>query len=112
MGEALVEGTEGTLSLTGDGAVHLRRFGATETREVLAPYPGPNFGGDCVHALQSHVISAIRGGTACENTGEDYLAVLKIERAVYVSAERGHRIDADDPDVGWAQPSGVAERAR
>ena len=35
LGEALVEGTKGTLSLAGDGSVHLRHFGDLEATSVL-----------------------------------------------------------------------------
>ena len=37
MGEALVEGTKGTIDLKGDGSVHLREFGSLESREILPP---------------------------------------------------------------------------
>lgn len=59
MGEGLVEGTEGTLTLTGDGAVHLRKHSTTTMTPVLGPNTWDGFGGDCVHHLQSHVICGI-----------------------------------------------------
>ncbi len=92
MGEALVEGTDGTLVLTGDGAVTFRPFGTREDTLLLAPDTWSGFGGDCVHALQSHVISSLLDGTALENTAEDYLSVIEIEEAVYSSAWSGCKI--------------------
>ncbi|MEM9911895.1 MAG: Gfo/Idh/MocA family oxidoreductase [Pseudomonadota bacterium] len=92
MGEALVEGTEGTITLLGDGSVHLRRFGETATMPLLGPDTWDGFGGDCVHALQSHVISGLLTGNAFENTSRDYLAVLKTEAAIYRSNEEGRKI--------------------
>lgn len=89
MGEGLVEGTEGALTLTGDGAVHFRRPGARETERILPPDTWPGFGGDCVHALQSHVISAMLRGTPVENAARDYLAVIETEEAIYASAQTG-----------------------
>lgn len=89
MGEALFEGTEGTLTLRGDGAVMFRNFGASAEREVLPPDPFDGFGGDCVHALQSHVVHAILEGTEVENTARDYLDVRMIEDAIYTSAATG-----------------------
>ena len=89
MGEALIEGTEGALSLGGDGAVILRRFGAAEGVPLLAPDDWDGFGGDCVHALQSHVIDGILDGAMIENRAQDYLAVLTIEAAIYASASLG-----------------------
>lgn len=92
MGEALIEGTEGTLTLGGDGAVRWRGFG-TSTDEVLLPVADtPGFGGDCVHHLQSHVIAAMRTGQKPENTASDYLAVIEIEQAIYTSSDSGRKI--------------------
>lgn len=91
MGEALVEGTGGTLTVTGDGAVTLRHFGAQEGRQLLAPDTWDGFGGDCVHALQAHVVAGILDGTPLENRAEDYLVVLETEQAVYASGETGAR---------------------
>lgn len=89
MGEALFEGTEGTISLLGDGSVHLRRFGTETTRGLLPPDAWDGFGGDCVHALQSHVVDGILDGTALENHARDYLTVERVEAAIYASAESG-----------------------
>ena len=91
MGEALFEGTGGTLSLTGDGAVRLRRFGGSEVTELLPPDTGTGFGGDCAHALQAHVVAGILEGTALENRAPDYLTVVRIEVAIYASAEGGYK---------------------
>ncbi len=91
MGEALLEGTEGTLDLRGDGSVTLRRFGALAQTQLLAPDTWDGFGGDCVHALQGHVVSGIVDGTALENRAEDYLAVVAIEEAIYASAAEGRK---------------------
>lgn len=93
MGEALIEGTTGTLTLTGDGAVHLRSFGSTTARQILAPDTFDGFGGDCVYHLQAHVIDALAADTPPENTARDYLQVLRIEQAIYQSAQSGRKID-------------------
>ena len=92
MGEALVEGPEGSLTLTGDGAVSFRAFGTRSARTLLAAGPAGGFGGDCVHALQSHVVAALLDGAEMENTAGDYLAVIRIEQAVYRSAQEGRKI--------------------
>jgi predicted dehydrogenase len=93
MGEALIEGTEGTLTLEGNGSVWLRKFGQTETSQVLPPSDHAGFGGDCVLALQAHVIEALEAGTAFENTAADYLEVMQQEVAIYRSAESRTWID-------------------
>ena len=92
MGEALVEGTEGTLNLWGDGSVTLRRFGGVETSTILPADTWDGFGGDCVHALQCHVVAGVLDGTPLENRAEEYLEVIRVERAIYLAAEQGRRI--------------------
>lgn len=85
MGEGLIEGTDGTLTLTGDGAVRFRAFGSLEQETVLPPDTHIGFGGDCTHALQSHVISGLLGHETLENIAADYLRVIRIEEAIYQS---------------------------
>ncbi|WP_068118798.1 Gfo/Idh/MocA family protein [Tropicimonas marinistellae] len=92
MGEALVEGTEGTIRLTGDGAVELRRFGTSETVPLLPPDTTTGFGGDCVFALQSHVVSGLLDGNPLENLAQDYMTVMLIEKAIYGSASEGRKV--------------------
>lgn len=91
MGEALIEGTEGAIELRGDGAVRIRSFGSSDWTVLLAADTCDGFGGDCVHALQSHVVAGILDGTELENRAQDYLVVEQIEAAIYASAERGQK---------------------
>lgn len=97
MGEALIEGTHGVLTLKGDGSVHHRAFGHLETVQILPPDARETFGGDCVHALQSHVIAAMRGDGLPENSAQDYLKVVAVEEAIYASATEGRKITLE----GW-----------
>lgn len=92
MGEALIEGTQGCLSLSGDGSVQRRNFGDIESQTILPPDTWVGFGGDCVHALQSHVILGLLDGTKIENKAQDYLNVIRVENAIYRSAETGRKI--------------------
>ena len=91
MGEAQIEGSEGVLTLRGDGSVTRRAFGTADSHTVLPPDTWEGFGGDCVHALQSHVISALHGGTPLENEARDYLQVIAVKDAIYASAETGRK---------------------
>lgn len=86
-GEALLEGTEGTITLTGDGALSQRDFGAREARIIFPPNSWPGFAGDCVYALQAHVVSALLGHGRFENEARDYVAVREVEEAIYLSHE-------------------------
>ncbi|WP_368185323.1 Gfo/Idh/MocA family protein [Aestuariibius sp. HNIBRBA575] len=97
MGEALFEGTKGTLRLFGDGSVGQRRFGTTQEDQILAPDTWDGFGGDCVHALQSHVISGLLEDTPFENLAADYLTVIEIENAIYASAQSGQKVMLGTP---------------
>ena len=92
MGEGLIEGTEGTLTLTGDGAVRLRKFGAYDADALLPPDNHDGFGGDCTHALQKHVVRGLMSKGAFENDAETYLDVIRIERAIYQSAREARKI--------------------
>ena len=97
MGEGLFEGTGGTLALHGDGSLSHRAFGARAQTVVLGTDTSGTFGGDCTHALQSHVVRALSGSGRIENLAHDYLTVLRIEQAVYRSAGTGTRIRLDAP---------------
>lgn len=92
LGECLLEGTKATLSLNGHGEVMLRDFGSTQTKVLLPANSYKGFGGDCVHALQTHVIDALRGKGTFENSVEDYLKVLKLEDSIYKSDLKGEKI--------------------
>ena len=103
MGEGLIEGTLGVLTLGGDGAVTLRRFGTPENQVLLAPDTHVGFGGDCTHALQSHVISGLLDGQVFENTASEYLSVIKIEEAVYRSDMAQGKVELDHHGPGTHQ---------
>ncbi len=91
-GEAWAEGTDGVITLTGDGALRLRRFGQRDADTLLPARSYQGFAGDCVHAVQAHVLKALHGEGAFENTAREYLEVLRIENAVYASAEARRKI--------------------
>ncbi|MEM9797399.1 MAG: Gfo/Idh/MocA family oxidoreductase [Pseudomonadota bacterium] len=93
-GEALLEGEDGTLSLGGDGAVRLRPRGQNAGDVLLKASDWPGFAGDCVHALQSHVVAALEGTVPLENEARDYLDILRLVELAYASAEAGCRLPA------------------
>lgn len=93
MGECQVEGTEGEMQLDGNGILTFRRRGTVSWQQVGTWPDRPGFGGDCVHALQAHVVDAILDGADLENDAAAYLSNMHIESALYRSAERGARIE-------------------
>ncbi len=95
-GEATLEGTKAELLLTGDGSVSIRYFGDTSQHTLLAAQSWPGFAGDCVYALQDHVVSALLEGKPLENEASDYLHVIKLVDTIYQSAKDGVRLDISD----------------
>lgn len=100
MGEAVFEGTEGTISLFGDGRVELRTFGSMSHKSLLPPDTWDGFGGDCVHHLQSHVIAGLTKGGSLENTASDYRSVIRVRDAIYRSADEGRKVYLDGSGDG------------
>jgi predicted dehydrogenase len=92
MGEFLIEGEKGTITLDGEGRVHLRSFGEKEARTVPFHWENIDFGGDCVYRFQRHVIDQRLGRGEIETSARDYLANIRIEDAIYESNESGRRI--------------------
>ena len=45
-----------------------------------------------MHHLQQHVVAGLLDGALLENTAADYLTVLRIEAAIYASAERRAKV--------------------
>lgn len=97
MGELLLEGTSGSLRLDGDGGLWRRRYEGAEERHAYS-WQNMGFGGDCVYALQRHVLAHIREGEPLENSGRDYLQNLMIEDLIYRSAETGRFLTINDID--------------
>lgn len=93
-GEALLEGTEGVLSLSGDGALRLRPHGQRKQRIVLKARDWPGFAGDSVHAFQSHVVTALRTETQPETAARAYLEVLSLSELVYAADGARARLPA------------------
>lgn len=92
LGEALIEGTEGTLTLSGDGSVRLRHFGDVKPSILLAAQNWNGFGGDCVKNLIDHVVDGVLDGMPLENEARAYLKVIAIEQAIYESNRLGTKI--------------------
>lgn len=110
MGEMLVEGEKGVLSLNGDGTLKFRMHGESATEIIPYEWHDVDFGGDCVYLLQRHVIDRFSNGQV-DNTARDYLANIEIEEAVYgsndsgccVKFRRGRQTDGDGASLSRAQ---------
>ncbi|MFT5112206.1 MAG: putative dehydrogenase [Parasphingorhabdus sp.] len=89
MGEALIEGSAGTLELKGDGSVLVRKFGDLQHEALLPANQSDQFGGDCVYHLQQHVVNHVLEDQPLEKTAEEYLTNLYLEELFYQSANEG-----------------------
>ncbi|MCV6825366.1 MULTISPECIES: Gfo/Idh/MocA family protein [Halocynthiibacter] len=89
MGEMEIEAENGTLRLDGFGKITMRKFGELSWSElpVSEPIDDIRFGGGCVEALNRHVVAALNGTKKFENTAAEYLSVIRVTDAAYVSAE-------------------------
>ena len=92
MGEMWIDGSDGTLTLNGDGRLFLRRHGENETREIEYDWQDQGFAGDCVYRLQRHVLEHLTAGAPLMNTAQDYLTNLEVEEAVYLSHGEERRV--------------------
>lgn len=92
MGEMLVEGQRGTLSLDGDGALTFRAHGENERTPVDYLWENRGFGGDCVYRFTRHVVEHFLKGKPLQTEAMEYLKNLRLEDAVYRSDKRGVRI--------------------
>jgi len=99
MGEMLIEGRDGVLRMDGDGRLFLRVHGCNAEDEIDYTRSDRGFGGDCVYALQSHVVAHLLDQGPIDNTGRDYLANLNVEAAVYRSNAARRWIDMSFADT-------------
>jgi hypothetical protein len=88
MGEMLLEGARATLRLDGFGRLWLKPHEEAE-RQHAYEWQDQGYGGDCVYALQRHVVAHMQRGAPLENAGAAYLGNLEIEDAIYRSAASG-----------------------
>ena len=95
MGEMVIEGSAGELRLDGDGRLFVRPHGSNGEQALNYDWHDTGFAGDCVYALQRHVVAHLRGQGGLENSGRDYLENLRIEAAIYRSNEVGARVAID-----------------
>ena len=93
MGEMLIEGSDATLRLTGQGELWLRKHGELDEVQVDCDFVDTAFGGDCVYNLCAHVADHMLDGGELENEASDYLVVQAVERATYLSTEKRCWID-------------------
>lgn len=93
-----IEGTEGTIEVTGDYRLLLHRDGSLE--ELIVEPATPQWGEKPWHAVQAsvsafqaHVVDVLAGRAAPQPSGAHNLETLAMALAAYRSAETGESID-------------------
>ncbi len=82
-----IDGTEGTLSQSRDGTVHVY----TDTDHQSYPYAGDVLPASHAVALQ-HFVDCLTSGASFETSGEDYVNTMALVHAAYRSAAEGQVI--------------------
>ncbi len=93
MGEMLVEGEKGVLTLDGDAVIRFRAHDSNDEEIIDYEWNDHGFGGDCVYRFTRHVVDHHCKGSPLQNSVADYLTNLYIEEAAYTSNTNGQRIN-------------------
>lgn len=92
-GTMSIEGTEGTLTLSQSGAIHLtRRDGRRRRHPYLVP---PGWRGGSAVAAQQHAVDALAGLAEPETPASDYLRNMDVIEACYASAAQGRTVSVE-----------------
>lgn len=91
-GEFLIEGGKGSLRLASDGRITLKVLGEPE-QEIEYEHRNHAFAGDCCYLTQRHFVDRLIDGQDFETNGDDYLKTLRVQDAVYQSAENRNPVE-------------------
>ena len=89
IGEMLIEGSNGSLRLNGDGELFKRKFGSNKEVKIRYRWDNKGFAGDSVFKCQRHILEHYLHGKNLHNSSNDYLQNLKIESYIYKSNSMG-----------------------
>ncbi|WP_299554140.1 Gfo/Idh/MocA family oxidoreductase [Seonamhaeicola sp.] len=85
-GEYLIDGSKGSIRLYSDGTITVQNLGEAEKKHEYT-HNDVGFAGDCCYIFQRDFIDKLISGDPFETNGENYLKTLKVQEAVYKSAE-------------------------
>ncbi len=85
-GEYLIDGSKGSIRLYSNGTITIQNLGEQEKQHNYV-HNDIGFAGDCCYIFQTDFIDKLFSGEAFETSGENYLKTLKVQEAVYKSAE-------------------------
>ncbi|REE01190.1 Gfo/Idh/MocA family protein [Marinoscillum furvescens] len=87
-GELLIEGSEGSIRLQGDGGITVQPLGLPE-RAVSYEPSKHSFAGDCVYQTQLHFVRSMLLDQPFETNGAWYLRNIEVQEAIYESGASG-----------------------
>jgi hypothetical protein len=85
IGEMLIEGSNGTLRLNGDGEIFYRKFSENKEKKIIHKWKNKGFAGDSVFYYQKHLLDYFVYDKELNNEAKDYIENLKIEDSIYKS---------------------------
>lgn len=91
MGEMWLEGERGVMRLDGNARMWWKPHNSSESEHVYPKGTEGPFGGACT-ALQGHVLAHLQLGAPLENDARNYLEVLRVQEAIYLSHASGKRV--------------------
>ena len=91
-GEFQIDGQKGTIRLYPDGKLTIQPLGKPEAQHIYQ-FQDLNFSGDCVYFTQKHFIDCLMNDSEFETNGTDYLKSLKVQEAIYKSAQMGMPVE-------------------
>ena len=89
IGEMIIEGSNGTLRLNGNGELFKRKFGSNKEFKINYKWDKKGFAGDSVFKCKSHILDYYINEKTLYNSANDYLENLKIEEYIYKSNSSG-----------------------
>ncbi|EMI21645.1 oxidoreductase domain-containing protein [Rhodopirellula maiorica SM1] len=87
-GECLIETDGGSIRLSSDGQITTQKLGNPVVSHTY-DHHHRGFAGDCVYHTQKHFVDSLCNATPFETSGEEYLKTLRVQAAIYQSAETG-----------------------
>ena len=95
-GEFLVEGPGGALTVDERGRLTVHQLGRSAARSLLRAR-ARRLRRRLLHQAIQHFVDRLHDGMAFETSGHDYLRILAVQEAVYVSSSTGHSVQVKEP---------------
>ena len=79
----VIEGSDGTLRLNGNGEIFYRKFNENKEKKIDYKWRNEGFAGDSVFYYQKHLLDHFTYGQELKNEAKEYIKNLKIEHLIY-----------------------------